>query len=365
MTRSLVLATLALAFAASCDTSSTPPVAAGPATLSEWGLFEDMSRQIPAADVVPYDVISPLFSDYATKHRFFRLPEGEQMTIDADGDVVFPEGSVLVKTFGFLADLRDPTSAERLIETRLLVRRNGRWDALVYRYDADGHEARLWQYGARVPVEWDNAAGTHVSITYRVPDAVQCNNCHGGLDPVHLLGVRVRQLDRDHDYGAAGGGVANQLDHYVAMGLLASVPAAADRHALADPFGSADLELRARSYLEANCAHCHRVNGGSDQSGLLLGIDITDPLRLGICKDPAAAGHGAGGRAVDIAPGEPDASVMVYRVESEEGGVKMPELPTVLHHAEGAALIREWIAAMPVTHCLPTADAGVIGDGGP
>lgn len=362
--RSFASAILVSALVVSCDTA--PAVPAGPLTLSEWGLFEDMSRQIPAADVIPYDVISPLFSDYATKHRFIRVPAGEQASIDADGDLVFPDESVIVKTFGFLGDLRDPSSAERLVETRLLVRRHGTWVPLIYRYDADMHEARLWQYGARVPVEWDNLAGTHVSITYRVPDAVQCANCHGGTDPVHLLGVRVRQLDRDHDYGAAGGGVENQLDHLVRVGVLASAPAAVDRHPLVDPFDTTQsLETRTRSYMEANCAHCHRVGGGSDQSGLLLGIEITDPLRLGICKDPAAAGHGAGGRAVDIMPGEPDASVLVYRVESEEGGVKMPELPTVLHHAEGAALIREWIAAMPVTHCAPGADAAIQSDAGP
>jgi uncharacterized repeat protein (TIGR03806 family) len=269
---------------------------------------------------------------------------------------------VIVKTFGFLADLCDPTSIETLVETRLLVRRDGVWVPLIYRYDPDMHEARLYQYGMRVPVEWDDLAGAHRAIDYRVPDAVQCANCHGGVDPVHLLGLRVRQLDRLHDYGS---GPVNQLDHFVSVGILASAPAVADRHPLDDPFGTAPLEARARSYMEANCAHCHRVNGGSSQSGLLLGIEITDPLRLGECKDPAAAGHGAGGRAVDVMPGYPDESVLVYRVESDEPGVKMPELPTILHHAEGAALLREWIAAMPPDRCgRPVLDGGPIGDAG-
>src|SRR4249920_1990236 len=109
---------LAALLTISCSSPAPAPATAGPATLSEWGLFTDMQHQVPAADVIPYDVISPLFSDYATKHRFIRVPAGEQVTIDASGDLVFPEGSVLVKTFGFLADLRDPTSAERLVETR-------------------------------------------------------------------------------------------------------------------------------------------------------------------------------------------------------------------------------------------------------
>jgi hypothetical protein len=93
------------------------------------------------------------------------------------------------------------------------------------------------------------------------------------------------------------------------------------------------------------------MGGAADQSGLWLGVDTTDPVHLGICKLPAAAGHGAGGRIADIVPGDPDMSIMIFRVESEEPGVKMPEIPTVLHHAEGAALLREWIAAMPPQTC--------------
>ena len=329
--------------------SPPPVVPAGPATLSEWHLFTDFATQTPAEGVVPYDVIAPLFSDYATKHRFIRVPAGMQATIDANGDFVFPEGTVIVKTFGFIDDLRDLSSHERLIETRLLVRQNGGWVPLIYRYDDDMREARLYQYGQRVDVAWTNLAGNHVSISYRVPDAVQCANCHGGADPIHLLGVRTRQLDRMHDYGS---GPVNQLDHFVSIGILASTPAPADRHALLDPFDTTlPVEGRARSYLEANCANCHRPNGGSDQSGLWLGIEITDPVRLGICKDPAAAGLSAGGLHVDIQPRHPELSVMSYRVHSDEPGIKMPELPTILHHEEGADLIDLWINSMPEVVC--------------
>jgi uncharacterized repeat protein (TIGR03806 family) len=352
-------AIVSLLLLGSCD---SPAAAPGPLTLSEWHLFTDMAHQVPAADLIPYDVIAPLFSDYATKHRFIRLPAGAQITIDANGELVFPEESVIVKTFGFLADLRDPTSLETLVETRLLWRHGGRWVPLIYVYDADMQEARLWQYGRHVQSTWLDASGTRVSIPYHVPDAIQCANCHGGADPVHLLGVRVRQLDRTHDYGGSVG-VVNQLDHLVAIGALASVPAPADRHPLTNPFDTTQpLEARARSYLEANCANCHRVNGGSDQSGLLLGVDITDPIHLGICKDPAAPGMAANFLRVDIMPGHADQSVLIYRVESEVPGVKMPELPTVLHHAEGAQLLTDWVNAMAPNDCtgMPPADAGLL-----
>lgn len=335
----------------SCGTPA-PAVPTGPALLSEWGLFEDMEHQIPSEGVIPYEVNAQLFSDYASKHRFIRVPEGEQLSVGADGRFVYPEGTVLVKTFGFQHDFGDPSAGERLIETRLLVREDGAWVPLTYVYDDDMREARLFQFGQRVDISWITTTDETRSITYRVPNAIQCANCHGGTGELDVLGVRVDQLDRDHDYGT---GLENQLDHLVAVGALDAAPPVADRHPLPDPFDptSGTLDARARAYLDANCSGCHREGGGAEQTGLFLGVQIPSGGDIGICKLPVAAGHAADGRLADIVPGDPDGSIMMFRVETEVAGWKMPELPTVLHHAEGAALLREWIAAMPPDDCIP------------
>jgi uncharacterized repeat protein (TIGR03806 family) len=318
----------------------------GPTTISEWGLFADPAMQIPAEGVVPYEINAPLFSDYAAKHRFIRLPEGTTIALDADGRMLFPDGTVLVKTFGFLRDLRDPSLGERIVETRLLVLEGDTWEPYVYVWNDDVSEATLDQTGARVPVEFTGNDGSAVPFTYRVPNEVQCGNCHGGTGASEPIGPRASQLDRMNDYGA---GEVNQLDHLVSLGWLASRPSAP---AWVDPDDtSAPLEERARAYLHANCAHCHREGGASSQSGLWYDYDVTEDVRLGVCKPPAAAGRGTGGRPVDLWPGDPERSIMVFRMESTEAGVKMPELPTVLAHTEGAALIREWVAAMPPRDC--------------
>jgi hypothetical protein len=60
-----------------------------------------------------------------------------------------------------------------------------------------------------------------------------------------------------------------------------------------------------------------------------------------------AAGRGAGGLAVGIRPGAPDASILAYRMASTEPGVMMPELGRSVRHEEGLALVRALIAAMP------------------
>ncbi len=333
MRRALTIAALLLL---SCGDGGTTDGA--PERLSEWGLFADGLSQTPADGVLPYTVVSPLFSDYAAKHRFIRVPEGTTAGFTADGAWDFPEGTVLVKTFAFLADRRDPDAGERIIETRLLVLEEGRWNPYVYLWDGD--DAFLNQVGARVDVDWIHDDGAPRSLTYRVPNAAQCANCHGGLGDVLPLGPRTLQMDH-----------SGQLEELAAAGLFAeALPA--ERDALVDPEDlAATLDERARAYLHANCGHCHRDQGSAGQSGLWLTADVTEALQLGVCKRPVAAGSAAGGRTFDIVPGAPDESVMVYRMESDEAGIKMPELPSQLVHPEGVALIREWIAAMEPAGC--------------
>lgn len=319
----------------------------GPTNLSEWGIYADGASQTTVEGLIEYELEAPLFSDYSTKHRFLRVPDGETIEVGADGRFVFPEGTLVVKTFGFREDLRDPSSPERIVETRLLERRGGRWIPYVYLWSDDASDAELTRVGARVPVTLIDGAGQTRSFNYRVPSTTQCGNCHGGQGEIEILGPRVEQLDRDHDYGA---GPENQLEHLVSVGWLASMPTGP--RAFVDPDdATADLEARARSYLHANCAHCHRDGGAADQSGLWLDIDETDETRLGFCKIPAAAGRGTGGRTVDVWPGDPERSILMFRVESDEPGIKMPELPAVLVHDEGVALLRDWIAAMPPRDC--------------
>lgn len=307
----------------------------------------------PAEDLVPYEIVAPLFSDYAAKHRYIRLPEGGRIEVAADGRWIFPVGTVLVKTFAFARDMRDPALGERTIETRLLVRESEtRWRPYVYVWNEDETEAYLAPAGRIVPVSFVDARGETVSFEYRVPSHTQCRNCHGGESPVAPLGPRTAQMDRTVDYGA---GPENQIEHLVALGWLAErpppdVPIVPYDPVIDDPDATfEELDAAARSYLHANCAHCHRDAGAAQQSGLWLNIESRSPDDLGICKITVAGGC-SWGRAV-IRPGDSRDSVMVCRMQSMRPGEKMPELPSVLAHVEGARLIARWIDAMPADDC--------------
>ena len=341
-------------------------------TLAEWHLFADAKKQEPTNGVIPYEVNSALFADYAEKHRFLYVPKGEKIAYSDTDLWGFPEGTILVKTFAFYADARDPSKGERLIETRLLIHEADGWRPRTYVWNDDQTEATLKTGGADIDVEFTDGSGKSRTDTYSVPGEADCRTCHGKLGQTDTLGGRTRQLDRTHDYGD---GPVNQIDHLKSLGLMDGDPApAADRVHLVDPFGTdGTLDERARSYLDGNCAHCHQEGAGQGaQSGLYLDYPSTaagagPPARMGICKLPASAGGATCGYSLDIVPGRPDVSIYVCRMESTNPKFKMPSVGRNLVHDEGVQLITDWIRALP-GDCgqgpAPSPDAGSVGDGG-
>lgn len=315
-----------------------------PRHLSEFGFFEDARTQKPAEGVVPFAINTPLFSDHALKFRFVHVPEGKAVVYNPDEAFEFPVGSALVKTFAFPADLRSPDKDVRLIETRVLLRHEDGWHAWAYLWNEEQTEAVLKIAGARVPVELTGHDGKPLTIDYAVPNKNQCKGCHSFSGEIVPLGPKARNLNGEFSYE---GEPENQLSHWIAAGILKGAPKPEEAPAVPDwQDENAPLDARARAWLDVNCAHCHRREGPASNSGLFLTWHEDDPVALGIGKRPAAAGRGSGGRKFDIKPGDPDGSILLYRVESVEPGVMMPELGRSQHNPEAVELLREWIAGM-------------------
>lgn len=319
-------------------------------TLAEWQLFEDpLVEQIPRADVVPYTVVAPLWADHAEKGRFIVLPEGESVTIDDGGELVFPEGTILVKTFYALDDRRDPEGSARIIETRLLIRLDDEWKYETYVWDDDQTGAERVSTGRRINLDVVDESGTASTQEYIVPNLDQCASCHDQDDVGSTLGWSAIQLDLDVDVEGVS---MSQLQYLRERGVLndASAPLGG-AGVLHDPFGSAALNDRARSYLHGNCSHCHQPGGGAFRSGLNLRVDNDDLFTLGVCKGPVAAGSGTGGFNYGIVPGHPEESIVIHRMRSTDPEVKMPELPNRIPDTRGVELVEEWIAAMEERDC--------------
>lgn len=315
-----------------------------PKVLSEFGLFDDLAGQKPAAGVTPFDLATPLFSDGALKRRFVYLPEGTSATYIADEALEFPVGAALIKSFAFPADFRAPEKDVQLIETRLLIRQESGWQAWAYVWNAGQTDAELKIVGAKVDVATVDKNGAALNFTYAVPNKNQCKACHSVNGELVPLGPKARNLNRDLDYTAS---TENQLTHWVANGMLTGAPAVADILAVPNWLDTAQpLDARARAWLDVNCAHCHRREGPASNSGLFLTYGEPPGPAIGLGKRPVAAGKGSGGREFDVAPGEPDNSILLFRVESTEPGVMMPELGRHLADPDGVALLRDWIAGL-------------------
>ncbi len=309
------------------------------ATLAEYNLFADAAAREPVPGVLPYDLINPLFSDHAAKHRLVHVPDGTKASYAEPGVLDFPVGSVLIKTFAYAPDMREPAKDERYLETRLLIRRADGWVAYPYVWNEAQTEARYAPIGARIDIASTSPAGEPLTFTYAVPNRNQCKTCHQKDGDLLPIGPKARNLNHVGPHGV------NQIADWTARGLLAGAP---DAPPAAPSVADAALpvDARARAYLDINCAHCHRAGGSASNSGYWVDWYETSPARLGISKYPTAAGRGGGDDIHVVSPGAPDASILAYRMASTEPGVAMPELGRVLAHDEGVELIRAWIAEM-------------------
>jgi uncharacterized repeat protein (TIGR03806 family) len=333
-----------------------------PDKLSAWGLFRGTGWTLePNAGVIPYELNTPLFSDYAEKYRTVWMPPGQAATYRAEEVFDLPVGTILSKTFMYPVSGSVPEAKGtrrtagnadkryRPLETRILVHAKRGWVSLPYVWNAEGTEATLEVVGANLPVEATHVSGRKLSIDYAVPNVNQCQGCHERDKAMTPIGFQARHLNRDYAYDE---GPENQLVKLTRVGLLkgAPEPGAAPRNAVWDDPGTGTLEQRARAYLDANCAHCHDKQGPAASSALRLTAMEKDPHAVGFCKAPVAAGRGSGkDLPFDIVPGKPERSILVYRMESRDPGVMMPELGRSLMHEEGVELIRQWVRQLQGT----------------
>ncbi|MFL0357169.1 SO2930 family diheme c-type cytochrome [Erythrobacter sp. GH1-10] len=330
-----LLAASALALGGAMASRALPPpkvndtLIAGdslPKELANFGFFLDVSARERSPGVIGYELRTPLYSDMADKLRYVYIPEGTRVVADGDGLLQFPVGSAIIKTFAF-----GEGAEQRYIETRVLLHRADGWVALPYRWNEDQTTATLALAGARLPVTTPEGE----EISYRIPNKNQCKTCHSKDGEVIPIGPKVRNLPGIFFRSLGEGGRIERFPE-----TTDPLPVWTERGSIDD------TEALARAYLDVNCAHCHQPGGGASNSGLDLRWEQDDPHKLGIRKPPVAAGRGAGGHLVSIAPGDPDASILVYRMDSAEPGIAMPELGKSTIDHDGVAVVRRWIEEM-------------------
>lgn len=315
-----------------------------PEQLSAYGFFENDLRNLkPKEHLIPYELKSPLFSDYAHKERYIVLPDGAKVSYNDEQVFDFPVGTKIIKSFYYYHNESKPEKGRRIIETRLLIHEEEGWLALPYVWNDDQTDAYLDVAGDTKEVEWKDHRGKKQKIQYSVPNVNQCKGCHLYKDEIKPIGPTARQLNSSIKMNDVE---IVQLKHWQNENLIEGLPAEEAWPQISDYEKDGSLDDRARAYLDINCAHCHNRNGPANTSGLYLDIHEQDPMHLGVNKQPVAAGRGSGGRPYNIVPGEPSKSILLYRMQSEDPGVMMPEISRKMIHKEGVELISEWISSM-------------------
>jgi uncharacterized repeat protein (TIGR03806 family) len=340
-----------------------PPPAAHPIPklLSQTGAFADLKNLKPQKNLIPYNVNSPLWSDGAVKSRWMALPENSKIHFTPTGEWAFPAGTVFVKNFSLPVDDTNPKILHRL-ETRLLVRdTDGYVYGASYKWRADGSDADLVTAGITEPVQIKTATGVRVQNWF-YPGRQDCLTCH---TPVSggVLGVKTRQLNGDFKY--PNGMTDNQLRAWNHAGLFDAALDEKEIPQFAKLFSinnsAAPLELRVRSYLDSNCAQCHRPGGVE----AFFDARFDTPLeKQNLINGPIADALGISGAKI-IVPGDTNKSVLLRRI-SILGNLQMPPLARNVNDTNAISTIARWIESLPaISASLPKnwshADIGNVG----
>ncbi len=297
-----------------------------PAQLSDWGCFLADNKTF-SDNVIPYDINNVLWTDNADKGRFIAIPDDTTIGVDSQGFFEFPAGSVVGKHFWL---------NNQIVETRLMLHHASTpaaWLGYSYEWDDDQIDAELLP-GSKV-----RDLGNQTSWYY--PSPAECMDCHTAITRF-TVGPEVGQLNRLYTYPSTGT-EANQLVTLETIGVMSSD--FTDQQKKTAFYAIDDLdystERRARSYIHSNCAYCHQP-GGSGGGNMDFRMSATlDGMR--VCnKVPTLSFMGLPDPKI-IAPGDPDNSILVKRMESLDPANRMPPLGTAEVDIDAMLVIRDWI----------------------
>jgi len=313
--------------------------------LSDYKFFEgDLKNMSPAYGVLPYKPTSELFTDYAEKKRFVWIPNGLKATYQGDANILnLPIGSVLIKIFYY--NHVAPNNTTRIIETRLMIKKETGWIFAEYVWNNLQTEAFLQNQGSQTSITWTDEFNSLRTINYKIPSTeTDCKRCHGFINGARFpLGIKPQNLNSNYTFSE---GSKNQLTKWIEYGYLennlpSQIVSVVDYKDTSKP-----LDLRVRSYFDINCAHCHFDGGEADVFDLRFSFDKTNDLAnmgVGVAAQHYLAGYN--GRIVQ--PGNIGQSILFYRVQTEtDNFYMMPPIGRTIKHDAGVQLIQEWINSL-------------------
>jgi hypothetical protein len=301
-----------------------------PPLLSQTGAFQDTRQLIARDGLIPYELNLSFWSDGAHKRRWMALPDAK-IAYARHGEWKFPAGTVFVKLFELATNESQPLQRRRL-ETRLLVcAANGSVYGATYKWRPDNSDADLLTTNLTENILIQTATGTRTQTWY-YPSREDCRTCHtdaaGGV-----LGVKTRQFNRDliSAWNRLGLFDPSRTEAVLDSGDFLARPDDTSR----------SLEDRARSYLDVNCANCHRPGG----TVAYFDARYDTPLeKQGLIDGPVLINEGIDHARI-IAPNDIWRSILYMRANTVEA-IKMPPLARLSVDGVGMVLLRQWIESL-------------------
>ena len=308
-----------------------------PETLRGTGLYADWDTKIVAAGHVPYSPQYALWTDGATKSRWLHLPPGAWIDGSNPDAWEFPVGTRVWKEFRFNG---------APAETRFIERTPAGWRYASYVWRPDGTATLVPARGILNSVE------VRPGIRHAIPSRTDCTACHEA-GPSRLLSLSALQLSTDRDplapHAEALPEGALTLQTLLERGLVRNLPQRfIDRAPRID--APTPVSRAALGYLHGNCGMCHTGAGEMASLGFVLHYTLqrqsgaADALSTSVGRPSrfVAASHPAVRER--IAPGNPDASMLLARMASRHPVLQMPPLGTRVVDEDAVALLRRWIA---------------------
>lgn len=291
--------------------------------LSEMGVFAgDLGDLIPATGVQLYELNSILFTDYASKQRLIRLPNGQAMRYNnSDLLPVFPDNTLIAKTFYYYNDEQNPTLGKQIIETRILLKIEGNWELGNYVWNTNQTEAVYSDVSSEIPISFIDGSGTTQNINYIIPSNQNCITCHNNSNVIIPIGPKLRAMNFVPSFTNL-----NQLEYFKANGLLEGLTSAGDISVLPDWTNDVlyTLSERSRAYIDVNCAHCHQPGG--DVSNFDIDFRYETPYSE---------------TGIYVNRGEIEA-----RIQSVDPVYRMPRLGRTVVHEEAVTMLLEYLDSL-------------------
>lgn len=330
--------------------------------LSNYNFFVgDLKDQVPALNVLPFKPASSLFTDYALKKRFVWMPPGLSATFNSNSTILeLPVGAALIKTF-YYNNVQNvtPVGATRIVETRIMIRKATGWIFANYVWNAAQTEAYYDLAGSTTPITWINENGVEKSANYRIPSEEQCIVCHkkreiinGTPQTVYVpIGIKPQNMNFSYTYSSTA---RNQLSKWIEQGYLQNnftfptIPNSTINY----EDTSKPLELRVRSYVDVNCAHCHANDRHCDYRPMRFAFNETanNQANMGVCVATQDMQDFPPALSRIVTPININRSMMYYRLNTTDEAIRMPLHGRTIIHDEGIALIEAWINSL-TTEC--------------